>query len=409
MLGWLWLAVLIAVPKFANLIAVTWARGVWSRHDWDNDDDLPQTAGEWVTERLATVDANAIVTDDASPGTSNAYHVNHGVIQLTHETYFKPDPVYWAIAAHELGHAHIHHRHPVAAWVLRRAKWLAKVLAWFGVGLAMGNALYALPGVTDLAFALLVTAAVLALAELVDEAWASRWAYRELCTSAHLTPRHLRAVRAALRAAFGTYAITYAAHAVLLTQWGLVERLTGEGRLGELGSLGVAGTILVIATLLVGALYAFVSLRITLGSVAFRRRAAELRKGFDVIAIVFQVLLLGSLALMWNLRGDTIWAWCVILAVVRVSSLVASLLALPGLPVLLFGKVLAKHLDGPGLERSTVYERALASGRGLIKQGNERAKFLAFERTQVSPTLAHRLSELLQLLYVPLFVVYLLG
>jgi Zn-dependent membrane protease YugP len=409
MLGWLWLAVLIAVPKFVNLIAVTWARGVWSRHDWDNEDDLPQTAGEWLSERLAMVDALAIVTDDASPGTRNAYHVKHGVIQLTHEAYFKPDPVYWAIAAHELGHAHIHHRHPLAAWILTQARSLANVLAWLGVGLAMGNALYALPGVTDLAFALLVAAALLALAELVDEAWASRWAYRELRTSAHLTPRHLRAVRAALRAAFGTYAITYAAHAVLLTQWGLVERLTGEGRLGELGTLGVLGTIVVIVTMLAGAVYAFACVRVAFGSVTFRRRAAELRQGFHVIAILFQVLLLGSIALMWNLRGDPVWAWCVILAVMRISTLVLALLALPGAPVILYGRVLAKHLDGPGLERSASYERALASGRGLIKQGNERATFLAFERTQRAPTVARRLSELLQLLYVPLFVAYLLG
>ncbi len=404
--AWLVVCALLYVPGLANLAVNVWARRVRDRHDWEIEDDLPQTAGQWVGERLAMLGTHAIVTDDEAPTSSNAYYTHVNLIQLTHEAHFKADPVYWAVAAHELGHAHLHQRHRFASYLLAVARRLKQMITGVGLGMAIGNVLYALPGVTQAAFVLLVIAVVLDAAELVDEAWASRWAYRELSTSAHLTPRHLAAVRATLVSSYLTYVVTFLAHAALLLAWPLVEQITGGGLLAETAPLGGFELVIVILGLVFGLGFAAVRIIHALAPTSTLWRLEQARGMTSAIGTIAYVLLVCAIASLWNVRDDPTWAWCVILAIVPIVPILVGILALPfAAPFALLRRALL-HLEGPGVERSQAYERALAVGHGLIKAGNSVIRKLIIE-IRVDPRLTHRLAEVMRLLYVPLYVVWL--
>lgn len=398
---WWPVLVLLHLPLVVNTIAVTLFKRISHAHDWELPDDLPQTAGDWLRDRAVVHGLRVVVTDDEHQ--SDGFHPEHRVIFLGAVTHFKSDPVYWAIAAHELGHARIHAEYPLLAALSRVSMWMKPVFLFLGSTIAIGNVLYARPRGLELAFAFLAGALALRILELFEEAYASRIAYRELQTSGHLGRPHLRAVRRSLIAALGTYVSTAAAGAFLLSQWSIVERITGDGWFGELGELTVLGRIAVIMICALGVAYAVFHV------VAVRTRArlrAQLGKAGlveDLSGLVWRVLLAVLLALVWNLQGTATWAWCVILAFILLQRLIVGLLMLPLLyPMTKIAKWIS-GMSGPGHHESDELAASRAAGKPLIEEG-KRAVLEMTEYRMKNPTPSQRVNDVLQLAYLPLIV-----
>jgi len=382
--------VLVHLPTILNTIAVVVYRRIAHTHDWEHADDLPQTAGDWLRDRAAVLGLRVLVTDQNQ---SDAFHYDRRVIHLSPETHFKSDAVFWAIAAHELGHARTYSELPLIAAFSRVAMWMKHLFLYVGTGLAIGNVLYMRPRGLDLAFALLAGSLVLRALEAIEEAYASYLAHGELRATGRLTPERLRVVRRVLLAALGTYVSTVIGGAILLSQWSIVERIAGDGWLGELGALTTLGWIVVIALCVLGLGYAYLN-------VARIKGLTETRNLFGLVWRLLSVILI---ALVWDLSGTTTWAWCVILAVISAQRVVVALLMMPGsIPVMAFASVVRK-LSGPGHHPSNEYAASHAAGKPLISDGN-RALREIFENRAQNPTPQSRLFDLIALFYLPLIV-----
>jgi Zn-dependent membrane protease YugP len=391
---------LLHLPLLLNTLAVAIFRRISHTHDWELADDLPQTAGDWLRERAAVRNLRVIVTD--LDGESDAFHPDRRVIHLTSQTHFKSDAVFWAIAAHELGHARFHSEHPLLGTFSLVALWLKRLMLWLGSGLAVGNVLYARPRAFELAFALIAGSLVLRFIELLEEMYASWLAYGELQQSAHLSSIHLRVVRRTLLGALGTYVSVLAAGVVLLSQWSIVEKITGGGWLGEVRELTTLGWVAVITLSVLGLVHALMHVRLVQTRPLLRKLdsggAAE--KGFHLI---WRLLLVLLLLLVWDLRADAMWAWCVMLAIVGVHHLALGLLMLPAaIPVTLLVRAI-RTLSGPGHHASDEYAASRDAGRPLIHDG--KLALVDIRETRVrNPTLATCLYDLMQLLYLPLII-----
>jgi Zn-dependent membrane protease YugP len=413
---WWQVFVLVYLPHVAVLVSSLIYAVVTSRLDHAIPDTLPQTAGDWLHEQLereGPKDVRAVVTGGGRVPSQNAFYPRSRVIQLKAETYFKSDPVYWAIAAHELGHARFRTRHPWLATSLSAARRIKAVLAVFGLGLVAGNILYALPDVTLLAFRCLAVALVLDALVLVEEVIASRSAARLLSRSAALSSRDVRAVRVTLFFAFCTYFASFLSHAVLLSMWQHVVALTGSGQLGTVAApLGTGGTIVVAIATGLGLIAAFLQIATMISPTAMRELtrsgsgASFLLKHLRVLEYVF---LLAMLALVWDLRGDPTYAWCVILAAVPALSAVVAPFHLPLLlAYLVLERVHRALRKRHGIHRSAEFVRAEREGEARVAAGNRMiAALAADDATEAS--VRHRVAALVRMLYLPLLVVYWLG
>jgi len=397
---WWPVLVLLHLPLLVNTIAVTVFRRISHGHDWELPDDLPQTAGEWLRDRGVVRGLRVIVTDDENDG--DGFHPSHRVIQLSHVTHFKSDPVYWAIAAHELGHARFHAEHPLLGTLSRVAGWMKQVFLMIGGSVAIGNVLYARPRALEIAFALLAGSLILRTLELFEEAYASWLAYAELRRHAHLTPIHLRAVRRSLLGALGTYISLVVTGAFLLSQWSIVERITGTGRLGELGELTTLGWVIVIVLCASGLAYAayhLISVRLRADATSDMPRITE-----TVVALVWRLLLILLLVLVWNIESSSTWATWVIAAFVALGNLPVALLMVPlSIPAHRLARAISRRFSGLGHEPSDELAASQETGKPLIADGKQ--ALLEISEYQVNnPSGRQRAFDLLRLAYLPLIV-----
>ncbi|MCE9575859.1 MAG: zinc metallopeptidase [Deltaproteobacteria bacterium] len=406
-----WPLCAVLLVRIASLpLASTWYRRTRDRHDWANPDVLPQTAREWLRDRAAALGVEIVVTDDRAKTSQNAFYPRTHTIQLTAEVAYKADPTAWAVAAHELGHAQFRRRYPGVVAVLFATQVPRLALVRVGAALALGNALFGLPGVTTVALAVLVLHAVLGWYPLVEEAYASAWAYRALRDEPAITPAHRRAIRATLAGAFGTYLLPRVAIAIALSQWWIVRAITGDGRLGELAALTGLGRAVMIAATAMAALAAALALSPRLDRALGRRIDVE-RHALPLLGVklAWIVMQLAVIALVWDLRGDAAWAWCVMLALAPVVPQALSLVLAPTLlaltPVLLLGRRALVALAGPGLEHSAAYAAARARGEVELLAGNAAIGRIAL-RNPRAVTRAERALALHALAFVPLYVAY---
>ena len=185
------LFLLLHLPWIANRVAnILYAR-TQSRLDHETPDTLPETAGQWLERKLVALglDVRSIVTNDRAKASRNAFHPTDQMIQLTEEVYFKRDPAYWAIAVHELGHARFRIRRP-RRWSLYVAIGrLKSFLVSLGLSLGLGNMLYGIAHVTDVAFVLLAVALALHVVKIGNEMVASAFAFEALEQEVHVCRR----------------------------------------------------------------------------------------------------------------------------------------------------------------------------------------------------------------------------
>lgn len=201
LVAWWPLFVLIHLPWIMNRIVVTLYTRTSSRLDHETPDTLPETAGQWLERQIVALGlgVRSIVTDRRARRSVNAFHPDALTIELTEQTYFKRDPVYWAIAAHELGHARFSVVRPGLDRLFTWGGMLSRLLVSLGMSLGLGNMFYGLAHVTNLALVLLVSALALYSLRVVEEVIASAFAFAVLRDETQLTHRTCEPSRSYLR------------------------------------------------------------------------------------------------------------------------------------------------------------------------------------------------------------------
>jgi Zn-dependent membrane protease YugP len=391
---------LLYVPRLASVLTTTIARRTEGTLDHQIPDELPMTAGEWLASRLTTLGypISTIVTDQQG----DAYRPADKLIQLHDETHFKADPVYWATAAHELGHVRIRAKLPILGHLRTAAGWGARILVAVGVGLTFGRVLYALPKSGELALRCFALAVALQLFVLVDEALASLLAYRELRAHDAIDFVHLRAIRRVLAAAFATYLVTYAAYALLLRYWPLVEALAGDRGAHTRGLTWLGWTVAILAS--IGCVLAIIAHLARMFAPGETAESIEKLRGRSLLAWSVRTnAIVVLLWLAWDHRVDATYAWCAVLAFAASSRLWLALVHLPFLiPHVILTRFVNK-LSGPGVDRTREYVRARQQGTYLVWAGNTRLERIAEQQIE-HPSWPSRLMALAKLGYVPLLV-----
>ena len=358
---------------------------------------MPLTAGEWLAQEIARLglhfSVTPIVTDQKAAASIDAYHPHDRVIQLRADTHFKRDPMHWAIAAHELGHARFRLTWPRLGRAIAASPFIKRTIIGAAIALGVGNVMFALPGITDASFALFVAAAVLHQLVLLDEAAASTLALESLRATVGIQPRHLRHARIALTLAFSTYAISFLVHLALLTQWHLVELDTATPAVPPTTTLTTLGTIAALFATLIAALSAW-----------RRVRPPEDPTPTDTLLhFGGQLAVFGFVCLVWNHHATSTWAYFVIAALFPISHLFTLVLALPGalLDSFIFARVARRFAVDP-THRTAELERDHRAGEAARTAGN--AAFA--QLLQRVPSASPRVLHVLRLSYVPLVVAY---
>jgi Zn-dependent membrane protease YugP len=409
-LAW-WPYLLLAyLPSFVNLLTTLVYEIVKSRLDHAIPDEMPSTAGEWLKQELIAaglhVNVRALVADQ--PESSNAYRDREGIIQLTEGTWFKSDPTYWAVAAHELGHARFRVGHPFLSLIFAPARTIGPLAVAVAFALIGGNILYGLPGVTDLGFQLLTAGVIGNLLVVFDEMIASAFAGRFLRRAPAVAPRHFRAARIVLFAALCTYLGSFVAHALLVAQWDAVVALTGSGVLGEpAGAATGWRQALIAAATGLGVVYAVSRLVAAFASgiaARFAGRRQWLVLGFKLL---WQAALVLLIALLWDARADLAYQRSVLLALLPALKAFSLLI---GFPVgILF--IITLHLRTrllfrfAGQESSAIFHDSLRAGADTVRDGNRTLAASLARRIQ-SPSAYVRVRQLVELLYLPLLYNY---
>jgi Zn-dependent membrane protease YugP len=181
--------------------------------------ELPLTTGEWtraMAERLG-LDVEVGPTPVGSAG-MDAYFPSARYVALKDSTFHRRDPSFWAIGAHELGHA-AHARLPgwghLFTWARGVDISLDRLLSGAMVGVALVGGEVALTA----ALAVLVASSLAQVVVLVDESWASYEGFRWLRLDATLRPAQLRRAAWALAAALLAYLGSFGARLTLIVVW----------------------------------------------------------------------------------------------------------------------------------------------------------------------------------------------
>jgi Zn-dependent membrane protease YugP len=402
---WWPLLLLVYVPTLvAKVTRVVFTRSL-RRLDKSHADDLPLTAGEWLATELERLGLHrrvrTMVTDQDAKLSIDGYHPFQGVIQLSAETHFKRDPMHWAIAAHELGHARFHLSWPVLGRVMIAMLYVKHVAISLAVALVIGNVAFALPHVTNLALLLFVLGVVLHLFVLLDEIVASVLAMQSLRASPMFAWSHMRSARRLLTIAFSTYLVGFLARTLLLTQWPLVEQLTRDALVPPVMTLTTLGLVLaaLLSVVLVISLLAAILVRV----VKPPDWLLAINGGVTMLANLATFLLL---LLVWNVGTSAHHAYWVMLAVIPVQGLFVFPLMVP--MTLLDNLVLDRFVKKWIVEithRTSEFWRDHEAGSAQRKVGNVLIRDL-LAKTQTSPPLERRVVQVLQLSFLPLLIAF---
>lgn len=226
-----WLAVwwpIIAVATLPHTMLQVSTMGYrWHLNHLDRKypDVLDEHAGYWLKARVAAAGlANEVEvgkTKEADLSGLDAYLPLRDKILLGDETYDKQDPTYWAIAAHELGHAIDFRARPLLRPLSLISRVTSKQFVFWANAVLFGNILFGWALASDVWWFLLVGALVTGAVVLVDEALASRIGLKILSEEHRITPPMMKDLRRHLLVAFGTYfSGTFAVLLVLLgSEW----------------------------------------------------------------------------------------------------------------------------------------------------------------------------------------------
>lgn len=404
---WWPVILLMYVPNLVQSVMMIVVTRGFRGIDESHPDDLPQTAGDWVVGEIARLgfaeQIHVITTDPATHQARDAYHVKHATIQLSPETYFKRDPMHWAIAAHELGHAQFRIKMPLIGELLIAFRIVSSFVVAVGIALALCNTVFALPGVTELAFKLLVAGALMHLGVLIDEAVASLLAMRSLGASNHYAFTHLRSARKVLALAYSTYLVSFITAVLLLTQWWRLAELSLTPAVPPTAALTTLGTI---AAIIMSAYVALYCLTRAVAVVSPLRMAEK-----PLLKVTFEAALVVFVLLVWNARADADYAYRVILAVIPISGWFLAVFMLPTAVVGAFLQGYLKRWRVDPTERTEEFRRDHSAAEGMVarKRGTQALTALIERSHDVYPKYGLRMVALLRLTPVPLLIAYWLG
>lgn len=410
LLALIWpLLVVAQVPSLANHVMRAWASRVWNRLDRELPDDLPLTAGAWLQERLRVL--HSPYTAIVSTKTSDQCDPSQRLIVLRADTYFKADPVYWAIAAHELGHARAHTERSRWTRFVRATQILRGHLLAAGAGFALGGVLYDLALARDLALYAFAAGVGATAFKLVDELVASGFAMQELRRTDRelLGARRLGAARGALAAAFITYLAAFLVELALLAWWPLGDlRITYTPSL--LTGFGTVVAVVASAFTIGRALAPLIVRYVPRFAIVVLDLAAKRPLLAVAMVLVSEIAPLVFAVLAWDRMTTPAEQWIAMLAFTVVGAwwqlgLIAPL-RWPARKVEGFIDTFEK-----GVDPTDEYTGARLAGRRLIDAGD--ARLAKPTETTTPETWATRLTAWLRIAWklaaVPIIVAFWLG
>lgn len=254
---WSGLFGLVFLRQILMVLVTSAYKRIKKRIDRTLPDDMPLGSGEWLLAEIARRKlALRVVVDPRSGDEGDSFYPAAKTLVLSREVYGKRDPSFWAVAAHELGHALVYTRSPFLRALFFSARVGVSTLPQAGALLLLGNVLYGFPLIDAAAFALLKWSLVAHVVVLIDEATASIVARRILAADPRVSPRALTLALTRLAAAFSTYAAAFVGQAILVwrSDWIIarIEREPHDVTGAPLGSGAIAfilGTGLLVVVL----------------------------------------------------------------------------------------------------------------------------------------------------------------
>jgi Zn-dependent membrane protease YugP len=202
-----WPLLVLAMLPAALLLAVsTVFHTLQKRLAGADPRELPEAAGPWVraaADRHGLTDLR-IEISPAFTASLDALIPSLRTLVLQPRTWEQRDPVGWAVAAHELGHA-LHVRHPAWSVAFTVGRTAAHALGQLVIAGLITILLVGSPTATVATGVLLGGALLSQAVVLVDEGWASRTAWDLLVQDGRLDAGQLARARWSLLAAFGAH------------------------------------------------------------------------------------------------------------------------------------------------------------------------------------------------------------
>lgn len=226
-LDWLkvwWPIALVAVaPSALTRYAVLLFTGHLNYLDHKYPDSFDEHAGYWLKERIQTEGlADRVEVGKAKEPLLNgldAYLPFRKKIVLGEKTYEKQDPTFWAIAAHELGHAvDYDRREALRPLSIGSRVMMNQLMGWVYAGLLV-NTLFGWAFADETLRWLIILTLACGVVVLFDEAIASIIGLRILRSDRRLDSEMLRDMRRHLALAFATYCSPLLVFAALLAGW----------------------------------------------------------------------------------------------------------------------------------------------------------------------------------------------
>jgi Zn-dependent membrane protease YugP len=352
-------------------------------------DDLPIDAGTWAAQQAART---GLAVDVVAGGGEGSYDPLRRIVVLSPETFQKRDPSFWAIAAHELGHAQLHRRAPGCYWLLAAVRVGGAALGSLSTAFLIGTLVCGV-ALAPIARALLVVAVVADAVVLLEELDASRRARRMLATAAAgaapsatiLTGGAVALVpasRLSLLSALATYAAALVVRAVPLVGWSLVLEAARRRQVTAASPGGLAALAAAILALLL-------VVSVVVAIVAFLRGRGARVGHFD---LVVSVAACAFLALVWRQRVDLDYQVACVLAGFSAMGVIIGVLLIILVLVRLALSLVARVLLGPLLPRLVERLRGLTRGERLLV--DRRARLPWAPRPE--PTLLDRLPILVR-------------
>lgn len=213
---WAALGVLVVLGWLIRKLVIATYLRLKVRIDRAVPDHLPMGGGDWLRAQLP----EGVRLFVASHGNAHAdaFIPSANVIMLSRDVYKKHDASFWAVAAHELGHALVYRASRVVHAILLLGRVTVSVGTIFGSSLIFANVLYARPEVNAVAFSLLEASLVGYVLMLIDEALASGIAVRILGRDPRVNRRDMVGAITSLLAAFMTYLGGFVGQIVLILE-----------------------------------------------------------------------------------------------------------------------------------------------------------------------------------------------
>jgi Zn-dependent membrane protease YugP len=329
-------------------------------------------------------------------------------IILGQRTFYKSDPSFWAVAAHELGHVVIRHRLPVLGRLLSFARIGGGLFAASGLLLLLVNILYGSATLARWGLRGYAVALGLQVVVLLEEFLASTHAMRFLREDSRLGPTELRGAFVTLVAGFGTYVGEFIGRLIVLAQGEHFTRLlVAQRQFRASGAVDGFNAGVLFGLLLVLGLSGVLLLKSAIKPPVL---SANTRNERDVLMVFLELLVLWFVWLVWDYTDDPRYIMLVAFACFamrRVLKFAVNVAALPLGLLLLFITLplirLAQKLSHG--EESEAFERAQHGAEGEITKS--KAEFANAEAALERQTSwEYRLGYAADVAFVPLLLAY---